>query len=471
MGRVISLECEGFRKGYHWLGVQAGRVSLLRERESPETDWIEHTLDDGELRFESATDSGPGAWLYGKTDTGDVLVVANDAVRVATGDKWKVVSCANDLIRLECQGEKPEKRWLDGNTVVGKVYLVPDAQKEERSGTRWRIHLNRRSEEPFNGRKGLGGFGINIISGLVVMALVGLGMWWWNRKEESLTEAAIAAALIILILAFAFLRVRLLSWACRIGRSLSACFTKHSKKIIFSLLLCFLGSAVWLHWHDYYLMGTFGASILLAYLFVQWFGTSLTRTLIGANGADSHERKVPLHVLSFDFKDAITNHGWKFCGGSSENLTVNPISHDSLQSGIDIATRARYALDYKLLGNLQKANSIEFCVRLPEDRATLDEDLYPRIYVKVMARNSAESFVERWLAVEAGKLPPRQVNSSEWVVYSQPKSLHDGWIVLAVDLPKMANKTLSKENLRFVDARSLRIRGNLSLSRISFFTK
>jgi hypothetical protein len=52
-------------------------------------------------------------------------------------------------VSLECLGDKPGARFLDGRTANGTVGLVPQIKTKTFSGTQWLVHMNSRTQQVF----------------------------------------------------------------------------------------------------------------------------------------------------------------------------------------------------------------------------------------------------------------------------------------------------------------------------------
>src|SRR5690348_15675284 len=80
----------------------------------------------------------PGArFLDGRTGTGAVDLVQRIRVRTFPGTKWVVFRDGNS-VHLQCRSPVNGPRWLDGRTVHGTVGLAPDTAPPF-TGTRWEV--------------------------------------------------------------------------------------------------------------------------------------------------------------------------------------------------------------------------------------------------------------------------------------------------------------------------------------------
>jgi len=74
--------------------------------------------------------------LDGRTQNGTVALVDRICIKSRTGTRWTVFENPDGTIGLQCRGNIAGPRWLDGRTADGTVGLAPN-RNPPFSGTRW----------------------------------------------------------------------------------------------------------------------------------------------------------------------------------------------------------------------------------------------------------------------------------------------------------------------------------------------
>lgn len=140
-GALVSLKCLGSIPGPRFLDGRTGNgtVGLAPQLFGPftGTKW-KVFAGGGEIELQCQGDVDGPRFLDGRTADGSVGL-APTANRPFTGTHWRVHQIDNNnpnIVALECLGNIPGPRWLDGRTQNGSVGLAPSTDPPF-SGTRW----------------------------------------------------------------------------------------------------------------------------------------------------------------------------------------------------------------------------------------------------------------------------------------------------------------------------------------------
>jgi hypothetical protein len=144
-GNKVSLRCLGSMNGPRYLDgrTQSGTVGLAPEilGHYTGTKW-EVWAGGGEISLKCMGTTDGARWLDGRTADGSVGLAPN-VKQPFTGTHWRVhaVDANNpDIVALECLGNVPGPRYLDGRTGDGSVGLAPNTNPPY-SGTRWEARI------------------------------------------------------------------------------------------------------------------------------------------------------------------------------------------------------------------------------------------------------------------------------------------------------------------------------------------
>ena len=91
-----------------------------------------------EVTLECLGDKPGSRWLDGRTKDGTVGLVRRVCIKTLTGTKWRVSVAGNGIVRLQCRGNIDGPRWLDGRTKDGTVGLAPNTSPPF-TGTSWQV--------------------------------------------------------------------------------------------------------------------------------------------------------------------------------------------------------------------------------------------------------------------------------------------------------------------------------------------
>lgn len=174
-----------------------------------------------------------------------------------------------------------------------------------------------------------------------------------------------------------------------------------------------------------------------------------------------------LGQIRFDYLPSLpTENGWDLRFDTrSEDFKNHPVFSavvDAPMAGsLNIQDRGRYYMDYAVEQVQSLANIVEYNVK-----PTRNGSFYLRINVSSRDGSPRNPV---WLRHVVGSAPPRRMSPSEWSFSLQGQLLEDGWTLLKVSIEEEAEKTFGKEGLVYQSIRSVRIRGSLSLSPITFY--
>lgn len=174
-----------------------------------------------------------------------------------------------------------------------------------------------------------------------------------------------------------------------------------------------------------------------------------------------------LERIGFDLKDTPASSCWSISETENLNEPTFKTIDDGFQGKIlQIKSTSRYAADYKVkpqanLGKLVKA------VGRADDRSG-------RLYIQVTALSKDGAISKKvWFKLYIGRDKPSLIWSDEftyeWSYSITPTYLDGDWVEGEIDLDSAIAETLGNEGWRLGKLEKFRLRGNLSLARISVY--
>jgi len=132
-----------------------------------------------------------------------------------------------------------------------------------------------------------------------------------------------------------------------------------------------------------------------------------------------------------------------------------------LPGSLTIRHNEHYSIDYTV-GQVQSlANIVEYYVK-----PTSDGTFYLKVNVSSRDGSHARTV---WLRHVIGTGAPRQINPSEWSFDVQGELLKDGWTLVKLSVEDEVTESFGKEGFVYQGLQDVRIRGNLSISPITFY--
>lgn len=139
MEKISSIECFGRIQKFNWLAVKKGRICLVADWKSGNTEWILHQAGKETVCFECKDIKEPNRWLFADTMKRKVFLTDKDAALGGSGGKWQVLYLDSDRFRLKCQDNAGAYCYLDGITKRGFLSLQREDEIEDKSGTFWKL--------------------------------------------------------------------------------------------------------------------------------------------------------------------------------------------------------------------------------------------------------------------------------------------------------------------------------------------
>jgi len=104
----------------------------------PARSWSQILSNHRDVALECLGDKPGVRILDGRTQDGTIGLVDRICIRSRTGTKWTVFQNNDGTIGLQCRGIINGPRWLDGRTANGTVGLAPN-RNPPFTGTRWEV--------------------------------------------------------------------------------------------------------------------------------------------------------------------------------------------------------------------------------------------------------------------------------------------------------------------------------------------
>ncbi len=140
--KIFSIECLGNIQKFNWLAVRKGRIRLVADWNSGNTEWLLHRLDSNVVYLEcTGVVDEPNRWLCANTLKRKVFLADKDAAMTGPGGGWKIIPVDSDRFRLKCMNGSGTYCYLDGMTGKGFLMLREEEGVEGRSGTLWKLAL------------------------------------------------------------------------------------------------------------------------------------------------------------------------------------------------------------------------------------------------------------------------------------------------------------------------------------------
>jgi len=174
-----------------------------------------------------------------------------------------------------------------------------------------------------------------------------------------------------------------------------------------------------------------------------------------------------LEKIEFDYSDHPAEHGWRVVECRDETLVVPTHFDDGfVGKAIEVRSTVSYAMDYNVKPAAVFGSIVEFVVDL--------EDTESAIYACFSLQSSDGSTSKpghAYFNVQVGKGQPIPHSSNEWILPVEPAPPHLGgrWVRLPIDLDEAVKQTFGRSGWKLGQLIGFRLRGNLSLARISVF--
>ena len=172
--------------------------------------------------------------------------------------------------------------------------------------------------------------------------------------------------------------------------------------------------------------------------------------------------------IRFDYlPDSPIKHGWQldFDSKTQPEQRKAPqffaVHSAPIPGSLSIVDNGRYSLNHTI-GQVQSlANLVEYCIK-PARHGTF--------YLRVTVRSRDGSQTRNvWLRHVIGTGIPCQINPSEWSFDVKGELLEDGWVLVKLSMEDEVARSYGSQGYVFQNLLSVRFRGSLSISPISFF--
>lgn len=205
-------------------------------------------------------------------------------------------------------------------------------------------------------------------------------------------------------------------------------------------------------------------SLAFSCLLCGWFLGVWTQNRRNRFGATIRE----VGKIRFDYlPDSPIKHGWQLDFDSKtppEQRKAPQFSaaHPApIPGSCSIVDNGRYSLNHAI-GQVQSlANLVEYCIKPSQ---------YGSFYLRVTVRSRDGSQTRSvWLRHVIGTGMPYQVGPNEWSFYINGELLEDGWVLVKLSLEDEVSCSFGTQGYVYQNLLSVRFRGSLSISPISFF--